>query len=242
MRQSFRAVKSRFGLHRGRGTSYAANMPSPKKSLSAAASRISAAGPDQDFLAGKLLIAMPNMSDPRFEKSVVLVCSHDRKHAMGVVVNKPLPNIEMSELLEQLSIDPREGVGGEPVYYGGPVQTDRGIVVHSPDYNSAGTMTICEDVGVTASRDILVDIAGRQSERSAPERFFLAIGHAGWGAGQLEREISQNAWAHCEFDEGLVFADKPDQVWRTALEKLGVNAAMFSAEWAAPRSGDAPLN
>ncbi len=196
----------------------------------------------RDFLGGKLLIAMPNMTDPRFEKSVVLIVSHDERHAMGVVVNKPLADIELGDLLEQLSIDPRKGAGGEPVFYGGPVQTDRGLVVHSLDYKSRQTMQVGPEIGVTASKDILVDIGGVAAKRKAPARYFLAIGHAGWGAGQLESEIAVNAWCHSDADPALIFGGEASDLWKAALQSLGVTAAMLSPEWARTRSGDAPLN
>lgn len=196
----------------------------------------------RDFLTGKLLIAMPNMTDPRFEKSVVLMVSHDARHAMGVVINKPLADIELGDLLEQLEIDPRKGAGGEPVYYGGPVQTDRGLVVHSLDYQSPQTMVVGADIGVTASKDILVDIGGSAATRKGPAKYLLAIGHAGWGAGQLESEIAVNAWCHSELDPELVFGGSSLDVWRGALRTLGVTAAMLSPEWASARPDDAPLN
>ncbi len=196
----------------------------------------------RDYLAGKLLIAMPNMTDPRFEKSVVLMVSHDERHAMGVLVNKPLADIELGDLLEQLSIDPRKDAGGEPVYYGGPVQTDRGLVVHSLDYKSRQTMTVAPDIGVTASKDILVDIGGAAAKRKAPAKFLLAIGHAGWGAGQLENEIAVNAWCHSDIDAALIFGGAANDLWKAALNSLGVTAAMLSPEWAKARAGDAPLN
>lgn len=196
----------------------------------------------RDFLDGKLLIAMPNMTDPRFEKSVVFLVSHDEKHAMGVVVNKPLVEIELGDLLEQLSIDPREGAGGESVFYGGPVQTDRGLVIHSLDYRSPQTIAIEPHFGVTASRDVLVDIGGRDRRMEPPERYLLAIGHAGWGPGQLESEIAVNAWCHSEASPDLVFGGEGADLWRRALESLGVTTAMFSAEWSNARPNDAPLN
>lgn len=196
----------------------------------------------RDFLGGKLLIAMPNMTDPRFEKSVVLMVSHDERHAMGVVVNKPLADIELGDLLEQLSIDPRKGAGGEPVFYGGPVQTDRGLVVHSLDYKSRQTMTVGRDIGVTASKDILVDIGGAAAKKRPPSKYLLAIGHAGWGAGQLENEIAVNAWCHSEAEHGLIFGGEANDLWKAALKSLGVTAAMLSPEWAKARAGDAPLN
>lgn len=196
----------------------------------------------RDFLTGKLLIAMPNMSDPRFEKSVLLMVSHDPDHAMGVVINKPLADIELGDLLEQLSVDPREAAGGEPVYYGGPVQTDRGLVVHTLDYRSPQTMPVGDNLGVTASKEILVDIGGRSRTRKPPEKYLLAIGHAGWGAGQLESEITVNAWCHSEATLDLVFGGDGRDIWRAALESIGVTGAMLSPEWSSVRAGDAPLN
>lgn len=200
------------------------------------------APPRQDFLNGKLLIAMPNMTDPRFEKSVVLMISHDPTHAMGVVVNKPLAQVELGDLLEQLSIDPLEGAGGDAVYYGGPVQTDRGLVVHTLDYRSEQTMAVTDEIGVTASREILVDIGGRNRSRKPPEKYILAIGHAGWGAGQLEAEIGVNAWCHSEIRDDLISGGDAADAWRGALESLGVKGAMLSPEWSMTRPGNAPLN
>lgn len=199
-------------------------------------------GGSQDFLTGKLLIAMPNMTDPRFERAVLLMVSHDPAHAMGVVINRPLEDIELGDLLEQLSIDPREGAGGEQVYYGGPVQTDRGLVIHTLDYQSPQTLTVGSQFGVTASKDILVDIGGRARTRKAPDKYLLAIGHAGWGAGQLESEIAVNAWCHTNASEELVFGGVRSDIWTNALKTLGVTGAMLSPEWAITRSGDAPLN
>jgi putative transcriptional regulator len=196
----------------------------------------------QDFLTGQMLIAMPNMGDPRFEKSVIFMCAHDAEHAMGVIVNKPLADVELRELLEQLEIDPSEGAAGTPVFFGGPVQTERGIVLHTLDYRSDTTIALGEFVGITASRDVLADIGGKQPERSAPRRFLLAIGHAGWGAGQLEQEIAMNAWAHCEPDEAIIFNGAKSASWKAALAKLGVTTAMLSAEWAIVRDEDTPLN
>ena len=216
-------------------------MPRRKKEAAGGAQSELASGP-RDFLGGKLLIAMPNMTDPRFEKSVVLMVSHDENHAMGVVVNKPLADVELGDLLEQLEIDPRQGAGGEPVYYGGPVQTDRGLVVHSLDYKTPQTMTVGPGLGVTASKDILVDIGGSAAKRKGPDRYLLAIGHAGWGAGQLESEIAVNAWCHSEVDADLIFGGEAKDLWKAALKSLGVTAAMLSPEWSRVRPGDAPVN
>ena len=199
-------------------------------------------GAPRDFLTGKLLIAMPSMTDPRFEKAVLLMVSHDPAHAMGVVINRPLEDIELGDLLEQLSIDPREGAGGEQVFYGGPVQTDRGLVIHTLDYLSPQTLTVGGQFGVTASKDILIDIGGRTCAKNAPDKYLLAIGHAGWGAGQLESEIAVNAWCHSDASEDLVFGGAKSDIWTSALKSLGVTGAMLSPEWAKVRPGDAPLN
>lgn len=196
----------------------------------------------QDFLTGKLLIATPGMTDPRFERAVLLVCAHDGQHAMAVIVNKPVAEIELSDLLEQLDIDPREGVGGDPVHFGGPVEAQRGAVIHSLDYRSEATIDITPTIGLTASREALVDIGGVKRLRPPPAQFLLAIGHAGWGPGQLESELAANAWAYCDADPALVFTSDPAASWSGALAKLGVTAAMFSAAWSQTRRGDAPLN
>ena len=195
-----------------------------------------------DYLAGQMLIAMPNMGDPRFDRSVIFLCAHDEDHAMGVIVNKPLDDVDLSELLQQLEISPQDGADDTPVFFGGPVQTERGLVLHTLDYELETTLTLGDGLGLTASRDILIDIAGSESKRPAPRRFLLAVGHAGWGPGQLEKEIAMNAWAHCEPDEAIIFNGAEDALWKRALEKLGVTSAMLSTEWASVRDEDKPLN
>lgn len=198
--------------------------------------------PMEHSMEGQLLIAMPNMRDPRFEHALVLVCTHDDEHAMGVIVNKPLADLTLSELLEQLDIEPRESAEDEPVLFGGPVKTDRGLVLHTLDYRSAATLEINEVLGLTATREVLVDLGGRGDEIKAPKKAVLALGHAGWDAGQLESEIRQNAWAHCAARLDLVFPDDRRAAWRRAMASLGVTDAMFSPEWAEARPDDAPLN
>lgn len=184
---------------------------------------------------------MPNMRDPRFERAVILMCAHDENEAMGVIVNKPVDRLTMGDLLEKLEIIGGEPLADEPVRFGGPVQTDRGLVIHTLDYRIEGTLAVTAKIGLTASREILLDLIGR-GERPAPRRYFLAVGYAGWGAGQLEDEIIANAWVHCSPDEDIVFAEEPEQAWRRSLERLGVSGAMLSPEWAFARSDDAPLN
>lgn len=161
---------------------------------------------------------------------------------MGVIVNKPLDDVELSVLLTQLEIAPQEKADETPVFFGGPVQTERGLVLHTLDYRLDMTLALNDALGLTASRDILVDIAGEKPKRPAPRRFLLAIGHAGWGPGQLEDEIAMNAWAHCEPDEEIIFNGATEALWKRALSKLGVTSAMLSPEWAAVRGSDTPLN
>lgn len=160
---------------------------------------------------------------------------------MGVIINKPLADVEMSELLEQLDIDLAEDAKDQPVFFGGPVQTDRGLVLHSLDYRVDSTLEVCPGVGLTTTRDILIDIAGGAT-RAAPEKFMLAIGYAGWGEGQLEQELSMNAWAHCDPDMAIIFPKDSSVSWKQALARLGVTEAMLSPEWSSPRSDDAFLN
>ncbi|MEM9705362.1 MAG: YqgE/AlgH family protein [Pseudomonadota bacterium] len=190
-----------------------------------------------NHLTGQLLIAMPNMGDQRFDRSVVLMCSHAADHAMGVIINKTLDGAGFGELLDQLSLEAPEHIAAQPVHYGGPVQQDRGLVIHSLDYQSANTLVVNDEIGVTGTRDILSDIA---SGGATPRSYFLTLGHAGWAPGQLEDEIASNAWAHVDADRDLVFSD--DDIWKNALERLGVTGAMLSPEWATARPSDAPLN
>lgn len=196
----------------------------------------------RDFLTGQMLIAMPNMGDPRFEKSVIFMCAHDDEHAMGIIVNKPLADVELSELLEQLGIEPEDAGGDAPVFFGGPVQTERGVVLHTLDYELDTTVRLSAELGLTATKEVLVDIGGKNPSNPAPRRYLLAIGHAGWGAGQLEQEIAMNAWAHCAPDEAIIFNGAQSASWQHALSKLGVTGAMFSPEWSSARDDDQPLN
>ena len=196
----------------------------------------------RDFLTGRMLIAMPNMGDPRFEQSVIFMCSHDDEHAMGIIVNKPLVDVAFSELLDQLEIAVADTAADAPVYFGGPVQTERGVVLHTLDYALESTVRLNDDLGLTASKEVLVDIGGKEPVKPPPRRYLLAIGHAGWGAGQLEQEITMNAWAHCDADEAIIFEGAEQSTWKRALSTLGVTGAMFSPEWASTRDEDQPLN
>ena len=142
-------------------------------------------------LSGKLLIAMPGMSDPRFDRSVVYICAHSEDGAMGLIVNKPAPDLELSDLLGQLSLETPADTAPTQVFFGGPVEHGRGFVLHSSDYGgSSSTLQVDERFGMTATLDILEDMA----QGKGPEHAILALGYAGWGPGQIESELQQNGW------------------------------------------------
>ncbi len=179
------------------------------------------------FLEGKLLIAMPGMPDPRFEKSVILMCAHSEQGAMGIIINKPIENLAFRDLMQTLDIHVTSNLPGGPVLYGGPVRTKRGYVLHSAEYMSGdSTLAVTEDISLTGTVDILKAIA----EGRGPQRSLFALGYAGWGAGQIEEEIQGNGWIHCDADLSLVFEADLDSRWRIALGKLGIDISGFSSE------------
>jgi putative transcriptional regulator len=177
-------------------------------------------------LCGKFLIAMPGMGDPRFEKSVIYMCEHSENGAMGLIINKPTPEVTFAKLIEQLLIEPGENLPKAQVYFGGPVEIGRGFVLHSADYNLDDiTLQIDDAFAMTATRDVLSDMANG----SGPESALLALGYAGWGAGQLEAELGQNGWLSCDASPEVVFTVPDRDKWVAALKLLGVDALMLSA-------------
>jgi putative transcriptional regulator len=176
-------------------------------------------------LAGKLLIAMPGMGDPRFEKSVILLCAHSSEGAMGLVVNKPSSDLSFSGLLEQLKI-PQAPEGRDiRVHVGGPVERGRGFVLHSADYRSDGaTMTVPGGFGMTATIDVLTALASGRG----PDAALLALGYSGWGPGQLEAEIARNDWLTGDALPELVFSRDDGGKWRGALKRLGIDPISLS--------------
>ncbi len=177
-------------------------------------------------LCGKLLIAMPGMSDPRFARSVVYLCAYSDSGAMGLIVNKPLEDLTFRLMLEQLKIPTSPAGRDIKVHFGGPVEHGRGFVLHSGDYHrSEGTLRVDEHFALTATLDILQDLA----LGGGPEASFLALGYAGWGPGQLEAEIGQNGWLSCDAAPDLVFSDRNPDKWALALKSLGVDPLTLSA-------------
>jgi putative transcriptional regulator len=177
-------------------------------------------------LAGKLLIAMPGLGDPRFDRSVILICAHSAEGAMGLIVNKPAPDLSFSGLMDQLKIPRSEAAREIRVHFGGPVERGRGFVLHSADYRAGrATMRVSGGFGMTATLDVLGALARGAGPRSA----LLALGYSGWGAGQLESEIARNDWLTAEAPADLVFQADDGAKWTGALKRLGIDPFTLSA-------------
>ncbi|MEL6915300.1 MAG: YqgE/AlgH family protein [Pseudomonadota bacterium] len=181
-------------------------------------------------LTGQLLIAMPGMSDPRFDRAVIFMCAHSDDGAMGLIVNKPAEDVRFSDLLEQLEIPDDDAGRDIRVLFGGPVEHGRGFVLHSADY-VANDSTLQVDgvegtIGMTATLDILEDIARGEG----PEASVLALGYAGWGPGQIEGEIAANGWLTCPATSDFVFGEDDAGKWVGALRSLGIDPLLLSAE------------
>jgi putative transcriptional regulator len=191
----------------------------------------SAVAQGNGYLDGQLLLAMPAMVDPRFNRAVIYICAHSADGAMGIVVNQRAPHITFPKLLEQLQIEPRHESGGirvpldrMPVHSGGPVEQGRGFVLHTSDYYVAdSTLPIDESVCLTATIDILRAIASG----SGPRRSLLALGYAGWSPGQLESEIQANGWLTCPAQPDIVFDSNLETKYERALATLGVNPSFL---------------
>ena len=178
------------------------------------------------FLTNQFLIAMPAMDDPNFAQTVTLVCEHSPQGALGIVINKPLA-MTLAEVFAQLGLDASKSrVAGDPVLHGGPVQTDRGFVLHSPGPSFDSTLAVSERIHLTTSRDILDALA----EGRGPDRAIVALGYAGWDAGQLDEEMAQNAWLTVPMDERLVFEVPIEDRWQAAARLLGINLMSLSSD------------
>jgi putative transcriptional regulator len=181
---------------------------------------------EEGHLTGQFLIAMPQMADPRFAQTVIYLCAHTADGAMGLVINREIDSISFPGLLKQLEIEVADADDQIRVMFGGPVEMARGFVLHSQDYVQDSTLLIGEKVGLTATMDILKDMA----EQTGPRRCLLALGYAGWAPGQLDHEIQANGWLHAPADENLIFGDDPESKWDRALAILGISAALLSGD------------
>ena len=181
---------------------------------------------DSLALCGKLLIAMPGMCDPRFDRSVIFICDHSDQGTMGLIVNKPAPHVQIQSLLDQLDIPKSESVAEIRVHLGGPVEIGRGFVLHSADYSAdPATLQVDANFAMTATLDILKELAAGNGPNSA----ILMMGYAGWGPGQLADEIAQNGWLICDANPEIVFSDDSRGKWSAALGLLGVDPLVLSA-------------
>lgn len=190
----------------------------------ASAERSTSVGGDS-FLEGKLLIALPGMSDPRFDRSVIYMCAHSATGAMGIIVNKPIEGLGFQELLRRLDLPVSEKTPDSAIMFGGPVETGRGFVLHSDEYGGAESLSITQGISLTATIDILRAMA----DGHGPHQALFALGYAGWGPGQIEAEIQANGWIHCDADAALVFGGDVTAKWAVALGKLGIDLSGLSA-------------
>lgn len=179
-----------------------------------------------NYLTGKLLVAMPQMGDTRFHKAVIFMCAHDENGAMGLVINHTLPGLELSELLNQLNIEGSGAVVSDdiPVMSGGPVETARGFILHEGDFRQVESLNIESDIYVTGTIEALKAVARGQG----PQKMLFILGYAGWSAGQLDQEMQQNAWLVTDADPEVIFTGDPEDRWERALKKLGVEPSMLS--------------
>jgi putative transcriptional regulator len=176
------------------------------------------------YLVGQFLLAMPGIGDPRFERSVIAMCAHDPGGAFGLCLHLPMDDISVPELMEQLEIDPGD-TPALPVLMGGPVEPNRGFVLHSPDYGGQDTRHVAGRWALTGTRDVLVAIA----EGRGPRQWVAALGYAGWGDGQLEAELAQNGWFTTPATEGLIWDTPPSDRWRGGFASAGVDVRLLSA-------------
>ena len=176
------------------------------------------------YFEGQMLVAMPQMSDTRFSRTVIYLCAHSADGAMGLVVNRLIESITFPDLLEQLNVDTVPAVDQIRVHFGGPVESGRGFVLHSDDYMQDTTLMIQEGVALTATLDVLRAMA----DGTGPRRSMLALGYAGWAPGQLDAEIQANGWLNVSADQDLIFGSNLDGKWNLALDKLGINLSALS--------------
>lgn len=177
-------------------------------------------------LTNHFLIAMPQLEDPNFFHTVTYICEHNQQGAMGIVINRPL-DLTVGEVLAHMEIEfPDPPAARQTVYMGGPVQQERGFVLHRPPTRWDATLPITDEIAITTSRDILVALGRGEG----PDRALVALGYAGWGAGQLEQEIAENAWLSGPADPGILFETASEQRWEAAAALLGVDLNLLSGD------------
>jgi putative transcriptional regulator len=179
---------------------------------------------DTQYLTNHFLIAMPMLEDPNFYHSVTYICEHNEQGAMGIVINRPL-DIALGDVLEHMHIEQHNlGTAGREVYLGGPVQPERGFVLHEPLGKWDSMLPVTEQIGITTSRDILMAM----NDGQGPERALVALGYAGWGPGQLEKEMAENAWLSVPADSTIIFDTPIERRWQAAAANLGIDLNTLS--------------
>ncbi|MBI1274305.1 MAG: YqgE/AlgH family protein [Alphaproteobacteria bacterium] len=181
---------------------------------------------ETNWLTGQLLIAMPTMADPRFAHAVIYMCSHNEQGAMGLIVNRLYGSLNFRTLLEQLDLTLADAAHDVRVHFGGPVESNRGFVLHTADYRREGTMMIDDGIGMTATVEILQELSRGQG----PEQCLLALGYAGWQPGQLNAELQANGWLTSSSDTGFLFDGQLENKWERAIARLGISPAMLSGD------------
>ena len=180
----------------------------------------------QDFLTNQFLVAMPGLDDPNFRETVTFICEHSAQGALGIIVNRPM-NVVLEDVLKQLALKASDSdTGASPVFLGGPVQTDRGFVIHEPHGEWEATLKVTDSLGVTTSRDVLEALAAG----GGPRRCFVALGYAGWTAGQLEEEMKSNSWLSVPADPRIIFDTPSELRWQAAAQLLGVDMTLLSGD------------
>lgn len=181
---------------------------------------------EENYLNNQFLIAMPGLADPNFFHTVTYLCQHNQEGALGIIINRPT-NMKLGDILEQMGIQTElQHVIDAPVFFGGPVQQERGFVIHTPcEQQWDSSISTADNITLTSSRDVLEAIAkGR-----GPNHFLIALGYAGWGSGQLEREISENAWLNTPCGEAILYQTPISQRWNAAAEQLGIDINRLTA-------------
>ena len=187
--------------------------------------------PDRFSLTNHFLIAMPSLNDPNFHQSVSYICEHNEEGAMGVVINR-LTELTFTDLCDQLDIEITDNdVVNYPIYHGGPVELERGFILHTPIGDWESTLEVTKDIGLTMSQDIIQAIAeGYDSDNTPPEHFIITLGYAGWSEDQLEDEIAENVWLNVPATKDILFKTPVEQRWNAAAASLGINLQQLSTD------------
>ncbi len=177
-------------------------------------------------LTDNFLIATPSLADPNFQHTVTYICAHNEEGAMGIIINRPM-SIDLGDVLSQMDLEPlTDEIRATTIYQGGPVQQDRGFIIYNPPSQWDSTINVSEQLGVATSRDILEAISRGQG----PGHALVALGYAGWGSGQLEHEIADNAWLNCPADTHILFEVPNEQRWQAAVGLLGIDLNQLSPD------------